>query len=845
MKSCILRLALYAFAMALLSCGLCATPSNCSEALLSCGLTDQEIRCLDFVEAEVASMSCGRSSGNEDCITTVSYNEAESTITVSMTCTVEGDILGSHASTVFDCSGNVLQACTGFSFSFNCTVGDGLFFDPGREIYNCIDDGTLCENQGVDVTVCDDFDTYSLGNLSPQSGGTFTRFASTSGDATVVNSPSQSRNNSMWVSSNTDIDFNISQTIMEGQRARIEFAMYIPSGGSGEWGLETNNTNYGLRMQVNAGVVSIYSQQTLIASTTAGPANRWVDVAIIFQPHENEIELWWDNNFLAKLTNYQSNQITDVNFYGIDGNNNTSYYIDDICYLEWTAPLVTNTQYDPVCVNGEVYGNPSSAYSDGYTDNEWTAGECGAPGCTSLSFPANGAIDVPENVTLTWPAANDADAYVLTLGTSVFVTDILNQVNVGNTLSYTVSNLPATTTIYATVTPVNNVASASDCLQTRFTTESGIMVPDCSSLFFPSDGASNITTDVTIRWTPVSAATDYRMTVTADGASFLDITVISGTSYTLTDLPEGSNVCVTITPNNEAGSASGCSQVCFTTQLPQLSCTAITSPANNAQNVPTTVNITWDAVAEATFYMVKSTEDGSEFLNTNAGNVTSYILNDLPMGSTICVTVTPGNADGNASGCSQRCFTTASVSPPSCTTVTAPANNAQDIPTTVNMTWDAVADASGYLLEVRDAQGQTIISQTDVGVTTNYVAVDLPSNTFVCVTVTPYNDAGAAGACTATCFMTAMTTSTEEVTGSDLMLYPTTSSDYITIARSTGHSVTDKMGLNIYNSAGALVDSRPSYEVGSPHSVDHLSPGMYYAQLYSDGQVTSMRFIKL
>jgi len=93
------------------------------------------------------------------------------------------------------------------------------------------------------------------------------------------------------------------------------------------------------------------------------------------------------------------------------------------------------------------------------------------PECTSLTSPADGETNVSVSASLTWDAVNDATGYYLTVGTTSGENDVLDNFDTGNTTTYT----PATdwqenTTYYVTVTPYNNIGTASNCTETHFTT---------------------------------------------------------------------------------------------------------------------------------------------------------------------------------------------------------------------------------------------------------------------------------------------------------------------------------------------------------------------------------------
>ncbi|CAM3705872.1 fibronectin type III domain-containing protein [Flavobacterium gelidilacus] len=92
------------------------------------------------------------------------------------------------------------------------------------------------------------------------------------------------------------------------------------------------------------------------------------------------------------------------------------------------------------------------------------------PACVVLSSPANMAVNVSSS-NISWPAAAGAATnYAISVGTTSGGTDVLNNVSVGNVLTYNLGVLSSATTYYVTVTPSNSNGSATSCAETSFTT---------------------------------------------------------------------------------------------------------------------------------------------------------------------------------------------------------------------------------------------------------------------------------------------------------------------------------------------------------------------------------------
>ena len=92
-----------------------------------------------------------------------------------------------------------------------------------------------------------------------------------------------------------------------------------------------------------------------------------------------------------------------------------------------------------------------------------------------------GQIDVELDTAITWEASNNVDGYFISLGTTPNGTEIVDNEDVGNTLTYTPPNpLPQNTEIYVTIIPYKNGTTAEDCDSQSFFTL--IVPPTCTTL---------------------------------------------------------------------------------------------------------------------------------------------------------------------------------------------------------------------------------------------------------------------------------------------------------------------------------------------------------------------------
>ena len=226
---------------------------------------------------------------------------------------------------------------------------------------------------------CVDFENLVLGPVIPQSSPQFTLFSANSLNASIVSFPT-SANKCMYVE-NGDIDYNIDRQLSESKSARLEWKMFVQNGKGASIGLETNDPSaYPLVILMSSnqvGTVFRIQNNGFIKLTDFNyQANSWIKFAIIFNPKEDFFELWANDHFVHRVTDYRSNKIADLNIYGDGMTSPNGFYVDDICYREVDINLSCTLEYDPVCVNSKNYSNRCFAELAGYTSCEYYVGEC-------------------------------------------------------------------------------------------------------------------------------------------------------------------------------------------------------------------------------------------------------------------------------------------------------------------------------------------------------------------------------------------------------------------------------------------------------------------------------------
>jgi gliding motility-associated-like protein len=189
--------------------------------------------------------------------------------------------------------------------------------------------------------------------------------------------------------------------------------------------------------------------------------------------------------------------------------------------------------------------------------------------CTSLVSPLNGSIDIELDTAISWLPVTDATSYSISIGTTSEGTQIVNNLNIGNNTTYTLpNNLPANTEIFVKIKPNNAQLQATCCDEESFTTKA--VIPECTTLSDPLNGALDVSTQASIHWNPASNATGYVISLgtLSGGRDLIDqLDVGDTTTYIPSfNLPENTSIFVTITPYNTASNSAGCIEEHFVTQ---------------------------------------------------------------------------------------------------------------------------------------------------------------------------------------------------------------------------------------------------------------------------------------
>ncbi len=416
-----------------------------------------------------------------------------------------------------------------------------------------------------------------------------------------------------------------------------------------------------------------------------------------------------------------------------------------------------------------------------------TTSEPTLPSCTSMLVPFDLEEEVNPGTNIAWGLVDNADGYVLEVGTSPGVYDFFSE-DIGLRTSFNLQNaLPSGSTIYVRITPYNDQGSASDCIEQSFTT-SNSMLPNCTSLLGPLNGEELVSVNTNFSWDFVSNAEGYILNIGSSAGNYdlFSEDVAGVTFYDLDNLlPENAPIYVLIVPYNQVGQAIGCIEESFTTSnAPELpNCPQLLEPRNGDIQVDVSTNFAWEAINNADGYTLQiGTSSGSaDLFNGNVNAANSFDFDGaLPENTPIYVNIIPFNELGEGEGCVEEVFTTA-LAPtiPACPVLTMPLNNASAISVDTNLSWTPIANADGYILEVGSSPGANDLFSADIGRASWFDLPDsLPENAPIYVSVAAYNNFGTSTGCNEEQFVT---TDTPTLPSCTTILIPTNNEQEVNV----------------------------------------------------------------
>ncbi|MCX6134195.1 MAG: fibronectin type III domain-containing protein [Ignavibacteriales bacterium] len=325
------------------------------------------------------------------------------------------------------------------------------------------------------------------------------------------------------------------------------------------------------------------------------------------------------------------------------------------------------------------------------------------PAAPALASPLNGSASVQSNPTLSWNGSSGASSYTLQVSTaSDFSSTVVNQSGVTGT-SFNVVGLTNNTQYYWRVSATNVGGTSPYSMAFSFTTV--VTAPSAPTLASPSNGSVNAPINPGLSWNSSPGADSYNLQLsTASDFSSLHVnqTGITGTSFTAVGLSNSTQYFWRVSATNAGGTSAFSATFSFTTVIAAPGPPTLALPANGATDLSTAPTLSWNSSSGASSYTVQvSTSSGFSSYVLNQSGVTStfYTLSGLAASTQYFWRVSATNSGGTTAFSTAFSFTT-SAPAPAAPVLSSPANGMKGIRSNPTLSWNAVAGAATYTLQV-------------------------------------------------------------------------------------------------------------------------------------------------
>jgi photosystem II stability/assembly factor-like uncharacterized protein len=222
----------------------------------------------------------------------------------------------------------------------------------------------------------------------------------------------------------------------------------------------------------------------------------------------------------------------------------------------------------------------------------------------------------------------------------------------------------------------------------------------------PAHNAPNIALSPSLLWRASSSATAYRVQLSTDSTfatTGLDDSTLTGTTRSGGTLNAGTTYYWRVRARNAFGSGAWSEVVKFTTVPTVPPAPVLVTPAANATGVALSGNLSWNASAGAATYRVQLATDSTfaaTLINDSTVTALTRATGTLANNTAYFWRVNAKNAGGTSAWSEVRKFTTALPAAPAAPTLASPANGAVGLNATPTLTWNAVAGAATYRVQL-------------------------------------------------------------------------------------------------------------------------------------------------
>ena len=193
---------------------------------------------------------------------------------------------------------------------------------------------------------------------------------------------------------------------------------------------------------------------------------------------------------------------------------------------------------------------------------------------------------------------------------------------------------------------------------------------------------------ITVNWNAVDHATNYTVAYFDDNGQFIELAPTTNTSYTINNVVSGKTYVLKVRANGDGNDYldSQYSEANLTVTVK----TKLATPTINASSTTNSITVNWNAVANASGYLITYVVDGQETSVTVNG--VSYTLPGLNSGDDYTIAVKAVGTGDHVDSDYSDSLTVMVKSQLDAPTITATSSDHNS----VSVSWNAVANTSGY-----------------------------------------------------------------------------------------------------------------------------------------------------
>lgn len=449
---------------------------------------------------------------------------------------------------------------------------------------------------------------------------------------------------------------------------------------------------------------------------------------------------------LQSPMNGATNQPTTLRLTWLRSNNATAYHVQVSLYADLSNAFIDNASVNDTSIQVESLFRDTTYYWRVAAVNSGGQGVWSAvwsfrtipqqPAMPTISSPEDNTVIDTNSVQFSWTTVHNASVYWLQISEdSLFGTTFFND-SALTAASQRVSDLNYNTKYFWRVRAQNDGGKSLWTTPYRFTTRSQDSYAG-PELVLPANGSNNQPTTVTLEWKPTLSALSYHVQVATD-VNFSSIvreqTDVTTTSLTIESLDRNRTYFWRVRSRLLLFTSDWSSIWNFTTVPNPPSVPQLVTPLSGQMNVPISVHLAWKKVSSAASYhlQLSAKQDFSSFTINNASVPdTVYYAESLKDSTTYYWRVAATNAGGKSGWSSVWAFTTQKADQSIPTPLYPPPGFILDS-NVVILTWNAVANAQSYWLQIANDSGfnSIVYSDSTIGSTSKKISGLLGSTVY-------------------------------------------------------------------------------------------------------------------